>query len=211
MIKLNLNDEPLTISHASPSVPGTGRRLMILVPGPEADLTSVTRRVWELAHATGAQVRFLGLCNNAEDKLVLQRTLVTASALMNSGGTTSDWEIVVSKNWLDTVRLRLRPSDMLVSSQGPGSGSHQKSLNAILQADLGVPLYILSGTQTQNTSGSEWLQAAAAWIGSLAILIAFFWLQVKIDQLAGEWSIPLQVLSTALEFALIWNWNRKFK
>lgn len=211
MIKLNLNDEPLTLSHASPSDPGTGRRLMILVPGPEADLTSVTRRVWELAHATGAQVRFLGLCNNAEDKLVLQRTLVTASALMNSGGTTSDWEIVLSKHWLDAVRLRLQPSDMIVCSQGAGSGSHQKSLSTVLQADLGVPLYILSEAQTQSASRSEWLQAAAAWIGSLAILITFFWLQVKIDQLAGEWSIPLQLLSIAFEFALIWNWNRQLK
>jgi hypothetical protein len=209
MIKLNLNDEPLTLSHASPSDLGPGHRLMILVPGPEADLTSVTRRVWELAHATGAQVRFLGLCSSAEEELVLKRTLVTASALMNSGGVTTDSEIVVCKNWLDSVRSRVQPGDMVVCSQRPGA--HQKSLNAILQADLGVPLYILSETQTRATLHPEWLQAAAAWIGSLAILIAFFWLQVKIDQLAGEWSIPLQLLSIALEFALIWNWNRQFK
>lgn len=211
MIKLNLNYEPLTLSHASPSDLGPGRRLLILVPGPEADLTSVTRRVWELAHATGAHVRFLGLCGTAEDELVLKRTLVTASALMNSGGVATDSEIVVCKNWLDAVRSRMQPSDMVVCNPGPGTGANQKSLNTILQTNLGVPLYILSGTPTRDTVHPQWPQAAAAWIGSLAILIAFFWLQVKIDQLAGEWSIPLQFFSIALEFALIWNWNHQFK
>lgn len=211
MIKLNLNYEPLTISHAAQSDPGPGRRLVILVPGPEADLTSVTRRIWELAHATGAQVRFLGLCSNAEAELVLKRTLVTASALMNSGGIASDSEIVVCKNWLDAVQSRLQPSDMVVCSSGPDSGSHQKSLHPILQADLGVPLYVLSGPQTRDIARPDWLPAAAAWIGSLAILIAFFWLQVKIDQLTGEWSMPLQLLSIPLEFTLIWIWNHQFK
>jgi hypothetical protein len=181
---------------------------MVLVPGPEADLTSVTRRVWDLAHATGAQVLFLGLCNNIADELVLKRTLVTASALMNSGGIASDSEIVVSRNWLDVVAERLQPRDMIVCSQVPGSGPHQKALHPILQADLGVPLYILSGTPTRDAARPRWLTAAAAWIGSLAIIIAFFSLQVKIDQLAGEWSILLQLLCIAIEFALIWTLNK---
>lgn len=211
MIKLNSNHESLTLSHASWPDYGTARRLMVLVPGPEADLSPVTKRVWELANATVAQVRFLGLCNNAEDELVLKRTLVTASALMNSGGIATDSEVVVCKNWLDAVLSRVQPSDMVVCSQGSGSSSSQKSLSSILQADLGVPLYILSGSQSRVTVHPEWLPGAAAWIGSLAILIAFFWLQVKIDQLVGDWSIPLQLLSIALEFALIWNWNRRFK
>lgn len=211
MIKLNLNDEPLTLAHASRSDLWPAHRLMILVPGPEADLTSVTRRIWELADATGATVLFLGLCNNAEDELVLKRTLVTASALMNSGGAASDSEIVVSKNWLDVVQSRLQPGDMIVCSQGSSSDSHQKWLNPILQADLGVPFYILSRTQTHGTARLAWLRSAAAWIGSLAILIAFFWLQVKIAQLTGEWSMALQLLSIPLEFALIWFWNQQFK
>jgi hypothetical protein len=211
MIKLNLTDEPLTLAHASQSDLWTGRRLMILVPGPEADLTSVTRRVWELARATRATVLFLGLCNNAEDELVLKRTLVTASALMNSAGIASESETAASKNWLDVVQSRLQPSDMIVCSQGSSPDSHQKFLNPILQADLGVPLYMLSRTQMQGTARPAWLVSAAAWIGSLAILIAFFWLQVKIDQLAGEWSRALQLVSIPLEFALIWIWNHQFK
>lgn len=208
MIKLNLNHETLTLSHASPSDPGPFRRLMVLVPGPEADVTSVTRRLWDLAHATRAQVLLLGLCNNATDQLILKRTLVTASALMNSGGIATDSEIVVARNWLPAVAERLQTSDMIVCSQGPVSVPHQKSLHPILQADLGVPLYILSGTPTRGAAHPRWLTAAAAWIGSLAIIIAFFWLQVKIDQLAGEWSIPLQLICIAIEFALIWTLNK---
>jgi hypothetical protein len=130
---------------------------------------------------------------------------------MNSSGIASDSETVVSRNWLEVVQSRLQPSDMIVCSQGSSSGSHQKLLNPILQADLGVPLYILSRTEMQVTARPAWLLSAAAWIGSLAILIAFFWLQVKIDQLTGEWSVALQLLSIPLEFGLIWFWNDKLK
>ena len=211
MINLNLKHEPLTLAHVSPSDLGPECRLIVLVPGPEADLTPVTRRVWELAHATGAQVRFLGLCNDAEQEPALRRILVTASALMNSGSVSADLEIIVGKDWLGAVRARLQPSDMIVCCQESGSPSYQKALSPILQANLGVPLYILSGIQPRTASRTEWLSAAAAWVGSLAILIAFFWLQVKIDLLAGQWSILLQVLSITVEFALIWIWNNQFK
>ena len=211
MIKLNFNYQPSTLSQISSLDLELARRLVVVVHDPEADLTSVTRRVWELAHATGAKVRFLGLCNDEAQEMVLRRTLVTASALMNSGNVSANSEIVVGKDWVSAVRSCLQQSDMLVCCQESGSSSHQKALIPILRADLGVPLYLLSKTQPRTASRSEWLPAAAAWIGSLAIIIAFFWLQVKIDQLAGGLSIPMQLLSIAVEFTLIRAWNKQSK
>lgn len=211
MINMNLKHEPLTLAHVSRSDLGPECRLIVLVPGPEADITSVTRRIWELAQETGAQVRFLGLCSDVEQEPAVRRTLVTASAWMNSGGVAADSEIIVSKNWLDAVRSRLQHGDMVVYCQESGSRSHPKALTPILQADLGVPLYFLSGTKPRQTPYHSWLPTAAAWLGSLAILIAFFWLQIKIDQLTGQGSVLLQLLSITVEFALIWIWNNQFK
>jgi hypothetical protein len=87
----------------------------------------------------------------------------------------------------------------------------QRPLSQILQSDLDMPLYILSGLYPQNDTRSNWLTQTFAWIGFIAIIAGFFMLQVKIDQLVKDWAIIFQLLTTAVEFWLIWVWNNLFK
>jgi hypothetical protein len=90
-------------------------------------------------------------------------------------------------------------------------GLSHKPLSQVLQSDLNVPLYILSGLYPQIDSHPNWLAQAAAWTGSIAIILGFFLLQVKSDHLTKDWShIILPVLSIPLEVWLIWMWNSLF-
>lgn len=211
MTKLNYEHQPLTLSVASQPDLEPARRFIVPVTCPEADLTAVTQRVWQLASATGGQVKFIGLCNDPAQEPSLRRTLVTMSAMMNYGNVSADVEIVIGRDWVENVKSRLQTGDMVVCFDGPRVGPLQKPLSQILQSDLNVPLYILSRPRSQKDSRSNWLTGAAAWIGFIAIIAGFFMLQVKIDQFAESWTIVLQVLVTAVEFWLIWVWNNLFK
>ncbi len=49
-----------------------------------------------------------------------------------------------------------------------------------------------------------------SWLGSIAIIAGFFWLQVQIDQLNKGWGHTVLLLLSVLgEAYLIWLWNSK--
>lgn len=207
MTHLTIKHQPLIVSsYASLPRPEAARRLLVLVSGVDADLT-VTRRVWELAETTKANIKFLGLCNDAMPEAALRRTLATMSAMVNYDNVSAETEITTGKNWVEAVKSRCQPGDMVVCFKEQRAGLLQRPLSQILQADLDVPLYILSDLNPENNSSANWPILAAAWIGFTAIILGFLFLQVEIYHLARNWATTLELLSTAVEFWLIWIWN----
>jgi len=211
MTRINYEHQVLTLPIVSQPDPESAHRLIVLVPSLEADLTAVTQRVWELANATGAHIKFISLCNDATQEPSLRRGLATMSAMVKDGNVSAEAEVVSGRNWVEVVKTRQQAGDMVVCCAEQRAGLMQRPLSQILQSDLDMPLYILSGLYPQNDSRSNWLSQAAVWLGFIAIILGFFTLQIKIDQLAQDWTIILQLLTTAVEFWLIWVWNNLFK
>ena len=211
MTRLNYEHPSLTFPSASQSDPEAARRLIVLVPSLEVDLTAVTRRVWELASATGARIKFLSLCSDKLQEPSLRRKLATMSAIVKDGNVCAEAEVVFGRNWAEAVKSRWQAGDMVVCCAEQRAGLWQKPLSQILHSDLDVPLYILSGLYPQNDLSSSWPTQAIAWLGFIVIITGFFMLQVKIDQFAKDLTIVLQLLTTAVEFWLIWVWNNLFK
>ncbi len=211
MIKLNLKHQPLTVSYAPQSELRPARRFMVPIPNADADLVAVARRVWELANATGADVKFLGLCNNATQEPSLRRMLVTVTAMVNDDNVYAESEVIYGRDWVEAIKSRVQAGDTVVCWYEKQTGLLQRSMVPILQRDLNIPIYLLSGVQQKEISRSNWLTQTAAWIGFLVILVSFFFLQVRIDQLAQARTTLLQLFALAVEFSLIWFWNNLFK
>ena len=212
MTKLDLELQPLTIPYASQPDLGSARRLIVLIPNLEADLSAVIQRVWELANVTGAHIKFLGLCNDVAQEPSLRRSLITMTAIANYDNVSAEAEIMVAKDWVETVKSHWRPGDMVVCFSEQRAGLLQKPLSQILQSDLNIPLYILSGLYPQKDSSSNWLTYVAAWTGFIAIILGFFVLQARIDLLTKDWiRTILLLLSVAFEFLAIQLWNRLFE
>lgn len=210
MTRLNYEHQTFTIPIASQPDPEPAHRLIVLVPSLEVDLIVVTQRVWELANATGAHIKFISLCNDAAQEPSLRRELATMSAIVKDGNISAEAEVVSGRNWVEVVKTRRQAGDIVVCCAEQRAGLMQRPLSQILQSDLDMPLYILTGLYSQNVSHSNRLTQIFAWIGFIAILAGFFLLQVKIDQLAKDWTTVLQLLTTAIEFWLIWAWNNLF-
>lgn len=211
MTRLNYEHRALTIPIASQPDPEPVHRLIVLVPSLDVDLTAVTQRVWELAHATGAHIKFISLCNDATQEPSLRRGLATMSAIVKDGNVPAEAEVVSGRNWVEVVKTRWQTGDMVVCCAEQRAGLMQRPLSQILQSDLDMPLYILPGLYPQKNSHSNWLTQIFAWLGFIAIIAGFFMLQVKMDQLVKDWAIVFQLLTTAVEFWLIWVWNNLFK
>jgi hypothetical protein len=208
MTNLTIKHNPLIVpSQVSVPSPETAHRLLVLVSGVDADLTAITRRVWELAETTKANIKFLGLSNDAMEESGLRRRLATMFAMVNYDNVSAETEIITGKNWRKAVKSRCQPGDMVVCFKEQRAGLLQRPLSQILQADLDVPIYILSDLNPKAGSSTNWPILAAAWIGFTAIVLGFLFLQVEIYHLASNWATTLELLSTAVEFWLIWVWN----
>jgi hypothetical protein len=200
----------LTLTSASSTDLEPARRFIVLVPALEADLTMVSRRIWELANAAEAHVQFIGLYNDTKQEPSLRRDLVTMSAMVNLGKVSAEAEVIFGRDWVHAVRSRWREGDMVVCFEEQRVGLSHKPLSQILQSDLNVPLFILSGLYPKSFTRPTWPSLAAAWLGSIAILLGFFLLQVQISNSANDWSTALQLLSVIVETWLIWAWNSLF-
>ena len=201
----------LTSSHASLSEPKPVRRLIVLVPEMESDYLPAVRRIWEMANAQHAHVQFLGLCKNATNEPSLQRQLVTMSALVGDDEVSAESKVEIGTNWVDVVKRNYQTGDMIVCFAEQRVGLRHKPLSQILQSNLKIPVYILSGLYMPKPK-SKLLSQVIAWLGFLGILIGFFVLQIDIVQISkGELQSILLILSIIPEFWLIWALNIWFQ
>jgi hypothetical protein len=207
MIKFNTQHQPLNASYGAARDLKNAQRLIVPIQDPEADLNPVARRVWELASATGADIKFIGFCNDSTKELSLRRTLTTLSAMVNDEHVCAEFELVSGRDFLGALKSRLQSGDTVVYWRDSDTGLLRRSANSILQADLGTPVYFLSGLASPVKPHSDWLRQVAAWFGFLIIIAGFFWLQVEIGHLEKIAAMILQVLSIGGEVGLVWIWN----
>ena len=203
----------MTSSHASLFGPNPAHRLIVLVPDMESDYIPAVRKIWELANARHARIRFLGLCKDATKQPSLQRQLVTMSALSALVGgdeVSTEAKVEIGMSWVDIVKRNSQTGDMIVCFEEQRTGLLRRPLSQILEASLNFPVYILPGLYTQK-SKSNWLSQIMVWSGSIGIIICFGILQIKIDQLQKDWfQNALLIFSIILEFCLILVWNNLF-
>jgi hypothetical protein len=135
---------------------------------------------------------------------------VTVSALIRDAKVYVEAKVEVGSNWLAIVKQNYQEGDMIVCISDQLVGIRRKPLSHILESNFKAPIYILSetpSTQAQSKLGSRII----AWSGSIAILLGFFILQLKLIQLPDDWfQTILFILLLIPELGLILLWNSLF-
>ena len=182
-------------------------RLIVLAPDLKADIMPAMGRIWELANAQHAHVLLISLCKDARQEPSLRRSLITMSAMVQDGYIPAEVKVEMKTNWVDIVKRNYQPGDMIVCFAEQRAGLLHKPLSQILQSDLKIPVYILSGLY-QPKPKLKLLAQVMAWLGLLGILTGFFVLQVNIVQVSkGSLQSILLILSIIPEYWLIWALN----
>lgn len=201
---------PIFVVDSDIQVDRSARSLLVLMP-PDSDGNTINHRIWELAASTGMQVKLLGLCKDTAQEPSLRRELITIASLLKGGGVSTEVTVEIGTNWLAAVRRVFQPGDMIVCFAEQRAGLLHRPLSQILHSDLKAPVYILSGLNSQNLQqGNLWFQAAA-WAGSILIIVGAFLLQVQITSVPQGWAqTTLLILSVIGEIWLIASWSKLF-
>lgn len=207
MIKLDPSPTSLTYKPNSDVDLGCPGRLLVLVPT-DIEYSAATRRIWELAHATGMPVRLLGLCRDATEEPRLHRELVTMASLLQDSRVHTEANVDIGTSWMEAVKCHYQPGDMIVCFTEQRTGLLQRPLGQVLESNFKATVYILSG-HTLEKPKSNTLPQIAAWLGFIALIAGFGILQANLVRLSEGWlQNVLLSLSITLEFWLIWVWNR---
>lgn len=185
------------------------QRLLVLISA-DVDFTTVARRIWKLATETNSAVQLLGLCKDTLEEPAMRRMMITLSALIQDAKTPVEIKLEHGTNWVKLVKKHYRAGDMIVCMADHSVGLRRRPLSQLLESDLQVPVYILSGPPSQPARpglGSRLM----AWIGPIAIIVGFFVLQIRIVQLPRDGiQTLLFILLLIPEFWLIGLWNSLF-
>jgi hypothetical protein len=210
MNNLDVNPTAFTLSPLAHSELESGHSLIVLVPESEADISSAARKIWELANALGSRVQFLGLCKDEAREPSLRRQIIAMSSMVGGGSVSVDSKIEFGSNWLDFVKSNLGRGDVVACFAEHRAGFTNRPLSQILESNLNATVYVLPEFQLES-SRPGWMFSAMSWVGSIAIIVLFFWGQMKLTQLPQDWAhTSLLYFSIFAEAGLIWVWNSLF-
>jgi len=118
--------------------------------------------------------------------------------------------VEIGMNWVDVVKRNYQAGDMIVCFAEQRAGLLQKPLSQILESNLTIPVYVVSGVRIPKPK-SNWLTQVTVCLGSIGIIAGFGLLQVKITQMSDGWfQNILLILVVISEIWLIWAWDSRF-
>lgn len=189
--------------------PAVARRLIVLMPA-NADCTAINHRIWKLANESNSTVQLLALYKDPDQEPSLRRELITMSALIQDANVPVEIKIEKGTNWLEAVKHNYHDGDMIICPFEQPVGIQRRPLTRILESNLKVPIYILSGSTSARPQYTGLMQLTA-WLGFAGIIVGFFVLQLKVVQLEKDpFQSILLILLLIPEFWFIWAWNSLF-
>lgn len=212
MNKLDTNPPVYIVSPASSADLQPASRLIVLVPDSELDTVLAARKIREVAKAMESRVQLLGLSRDAAHEPGIRRQLITLAAMVADSTIFVESKIEYGKDWLNAVRFHWHRGDVIVCFTEQLSGLSGRSLSRILESNLNAAVYVIAGAGEQKKSVRPvWLYNALAWIGSIALVLGFFWLQVQLTRSPQDSSGTfLLYISLFAEAGSIWFWNNLF-
>jgi hypothetical protein len=189
------------------------RRLVVLVPASLQDETALAAQIYQVAHARGIGVLYLGLAARPEDELDMRRRLALVAAYTRDNALVqSAYRLVVGGDWLTALRLSRKPGDLVVCHREQRHWQiwRPAPLADVLARQLQAPVMVLDNLSASEMSPlSRPVRVMLFWLGTAALLACFFWAQVSVQRLARDWAQNVLLAGlVALEFVLLAAWNR---
>ncbi len=185
------------------------QRLVVLVSNLDSDEVEVARQIWEMAAPPHLAVLFLALCTDIREEPGMRRRLATLAALTRDDRVPVETRLSFGRDWIREVRNILADGDVVVCPAEQQTGLRHKPLNQAL-AVTGAPIWTLDGLYRAGSAARRNpLAEVLFWFVSIIIMLAFWWLQVKIVNLPKDWAhTTLLGASVLVEIILLYFWHR---
>lgn len=199
------------IQSESASLPLRGQlsqfhRFVVLVPDADLDETRFAHYIWSLASPGYIDVLFLSIYRNAEAELRARRRLAILAAITRDDRINVETRIYPASKWEKAIRAVWQPGDLVMchAEQTDAVGELRRTPPASTPK---FPLVVLYGfSQPEDEPWRKHTRRWASWLASLVIVVAFAWLQIRIERVVSESGIRTLLLcaSVILEFGMIW-------
>lgn len=187
-------------------------RLIVLVPDLDVDASAFAQKLKGLAKSVERRVQLLGLSRDATHEPGIRRRLVALSAMVEDRDIFVECTVEIGRDWVNAVKPYWREGDVIVCFAEYRPFSNNKPLAQILETSLNAPIYIISGLfHEPGKTNSSLKNSILAWTGSIALLLGFFLLQVKLMDSPQGFIRSLGLYASIItEAGSIWFWNNLF-
>ncbi len=211
MNKLDISSPTFAISPASHCDSEPAPRLIVLFPASECSTHDLENRIWEIARSLQLNVLLLSLTNDFDEEAQLRCELITMAAMIKDPHVSTEIRIEHGNDWVRQVKKLWRQGDIVACYANQKVGIMRKALDQILRSSLNMPVYILADVQSVKNSKSTFISQFFFWLGALAIIGGFFWVEAQLVKLPQDWAhSALVYVCVFVEFAFIWVWNSLF-
>ncbi len=195
---------------SSDSALANTRRIIVIIAGADEE-NELVFRILSVAKPLGLAVLLLGICPGPLEESELRRSLITMAAFLRDAGLSTEIRIEYERGWVEKMKAIQRPGDMLACYERQNAWPQLRPLSQVLTSASDAPLYIFTKLHASRPTRLGFLSQAVSWVGSVAIIAGFFWLQIKVSQSAAGWvTSSLLIVSVLTEVGLIWFWNSLF-
>jgi hypothetical protein len=133
-------------------------------------------------------VLLLSLCDDYYEESQLRRQLITLSALIGDSHICVDIKIDHGNDWLRSIKKTYQSGDVIACYAGQQVGLMQKPLHEVLRLQWDATIYVLSADHPIKNSKPKLLSQISFWVGALAIISGFLWLEVQLARLPQDWA-----------------------
>jgi hypothetical protein len=178
-------------------------RLVVVVPD-VAEAALLASRILVMAQAWGQDVLLIGVASRRLSAGELRRRITLLAAFLQNVGTHVQVRVLEGADWISEIQTLLQDDDRLACCVLESQPSGGDPWTEILATRLERPVYVFMDSGTPATPQRGLLARAAPWLGSIAIILGFFWLQALLSQQgdASAYSGWL-LLSVPVEIGLI--------
>ena len=199
---------PLAVaSPESGSQAGAVGRLVVVVPD-VAEAALLAGRIHQVARARRQDVLLIGVASQFLSESELRRKLALLGAFLQDAGTRVQVRVEQGSDWIPALGAVLARNDLLaccVEESLPAAGDQWIDLLAS-RFQRSVHAFMDSGSPRVPQRGLS--ARLAPWLGSIVIILGFFWLQALLSQRAGgEAYSGWLLLSVPVEIGLVWLLN----
>jgi hypothetical protein len=181
-----------------------GTRLIVFVPETLKNIADFARQVYMLAVTDEREVYYLALRGQDSDDLAVTRQLTTLTALTQDSCVRARALQARPDKPADILAELARPGDIVIVPEG------QLFVPEEIERTLGIQQQVLAENDPFEASrDSKWYLPVLFWGTSLAIMVAFFFLETSLEGvMSGAVKKIILILFFSIEIAFLYFWDR---
>lgn len=208
LVQPGVKEEVVARAPLRTSMPArTAARLVVVVPN-LTETALLAGRIHILAQARSLDVLLVGAASPSLSTGALRRELALLAAFLENAGTHADVRVPEAGEWMRELQLLVSDDDLLAFCAVDGRHDAGILSTDELARSLGRPVYAFMDAGSPALPRRGVLASLAPWLGSVLIVLAFFWLQVLLSrQGEGAGTTGLLLGTVPVEIGLIWLYN----